>query len=508
MRHFAVLAVVTLALVAGPARAEETPAATERREMPVSLEECIRLALEGNLQVQISGYGPGIASTRVTEAESEFDQLLTFQTRTGYAEQPTSSEIFGAPVLIDRTFGADIVTTRKLMTGGQIGLGYGTGRLSTNSFFSTLDPAWDAALFLDLRQPLLRGGWQEYNRSRIELAEKDREIAREELEVTAQDVIVQVETAYWNLVFARADVDVRQASLRVAEEFLKTTRRRIEAEKATRVDETQALTGVENRRFELITAENDLGNAEDALRSLLLPFQKGDARSLTLVPTDVPTPAESEVLPEEQAVEVALERQPALTALRKRIEARGIDIDRAENELLPRLDLFGRAQLNALEGNYGSTWESIFGADNIQWEVGLSLEVPLGNRAARSRLLRSELERRRERSRLDDLRNVVIVEVRRAIRGVLASRQSMEAAARALALAEEQLANEQIRLKAGVTTPFQVLQIEEDLVQARSREIGSRTAHRVALVRYFRAIGTLSERYRVDLRSLESGSRE
>ncbi len=50
-----------------------------------------------------------------------------------------------------------------------------------------------------------------------------------------------------------------------------------------------------------------------------------------------------------------------------------------------------------------------------------------------------------------------------------------------------------------MSTSFQVLEIQEDLSAARSREVTSITTYRLALVRYYQAIGGLLEQSGVEI---------
>jgi outer membrane protein TolC len=58
-------------------------------------------------------------------------------------------------------------------------------------------------------------------------------------------------------------------------------------------------------------------------------------------------------------------------------------------------------------------------------------------------------------------------------------------------LEEKNLDAEQKRYENGMSTSFQVLQIQEDLSEARSREVTAVATYRRALVQYYRAIGQL-----------------
>jgi outer membrane protein TolC len=94
---------------------------------------------------------------------------------------------------------------------------------------------------------------------------------------------------------------------------------------------------------------------------------------------------------------------------------------------------------------------------------------------------------------LRDLELVVETEVRRAVRDLDTAAKAMASAAVSVKLAERNLDAEQKRYENGLSTAFQVLEIQEDLTGALSRQVASRSAYQRALVEYYRAIGSLPE---------------
>ena len=84
--------------------------------------------------------------------------------------------------------------------------------------------------------------------------------------------------------------------------------------------------------------------------------------------------------------------------------------------------------------------------------------------------------------------------MRRLVRAVITAEKARQSAEVSRRLEEKNLEAEQKRYDNGMSTSFQVLEIQEDLSAARSREVASITAYRRALLRYYRAIGGLIER--------------
>ena len=58
---------------------------------------------------------------------------------------------------------------------------------------------------------------------------------------------------------------------------------------------------------------------------------------------------------------------------------------------------------------------------------------------------------------------------------------------------------EQKRYENGMSTSFQVLQIQEDLATARSNAVRAETGYRKALIEFYRATGTLADEIGVEI---------
>ena len=100
-------------------------------------------------------------------------------------------------------------------------------------------------------------------------------------------------------------------------------------------------------------------------------------------------------------------------------------------------------------------------------------------------------ELRRAGSRMKRLQQTIIVEVRRAARNLEASQEAIESSRDAERAAQEQLRAERIRLEYGESTPFDVLQREEDLVDRENELIDAFRAYRNSVTSLDRAQGTI-----------------
>lgn len=118
----------------------------------------------------------------------------------------------------------------------------------------------------------------------------------------------------------------------------------------------------------------------------------------------------------------------------------------------------------------------------LNWNVGIQVSqlVYSGGRVQAA----IEIARLQEESSFYDLQTAiddVILDVRRAFYNVLVSKALIEVNAFSIKLLEEELENQQKRLRAGTATKFNVLRAEVELANAKPPLIRSRNALRVAL---------------------------
>src|SRR3990167_9544811 len=157
---------------------------------------------------------------------------------------------------------------------------------------------------------------------------------------------------------------------------------------------------------------------------------------LAIVPTDAP-----KVLPEnvvmEESIKVALENRPEYKQAEIDLKNKNIQVEYKKNQLHPSLDLVGSLKLNGISGDAedviglsGTPLRSSFGGDYFKsydrlisgnyydWSVGLSLQIPLGNRAAASSYTAAKLDIEKGLKSLKNLEHQIFVEVRETVRSI------------------------------------------------------------------------------------------
>src|SRR5690606_34408324 len=164
------------------------------------------------------------------------------------------------------------------------------------------------------------------------------------------------------------------------------------------------------------------------------------------------------------------------------------------NNLLPQLNLIGQISVQGLDDDWGGAFDSQTDLDQVGYGIGVQLEIPIGNRAARAIYTRSRLQRLQAIEQYQNLVSQVTLELKVAQREVetawnemVASRESTLAAQEALDLIERRRENEPLT----PTFVQLVLNIQAELAQAAQIEQQAIAAYNIAIARFERAKGTL-----------------
>jgi outer membrane protein TolC len=484
------------------------PATGEAIEL--SLEDALATALERNLGLLIERYERAQFRLRVDESLGIYDLNLTGQTYEQEETSPSTGELTGADVLVRKDNNTNVALDQLTPWGGVAGFELNLFRREDNSVFTNPNPFYLADVDVTATQPLLRNFGRVATERGIRIARINSDISRGTFEQQVTNVLQLVENSYWNLVEARQQVEVAEESLALARELHQMNNVRVEVGTLAPLELVQSEVGIATREEQIILARADVEAAEDQLRRLL-HLEQGALWSLPIVPT---TPPETErIEPDlEQAIAAAFEERPELASQQLRLDLLDLEARFARNQMLPRLDLEARYGYNGIGGDVrdengrvvipggrNDAFDQVADRDFDGWRLALTFAYPLQNRAARARRAIANLDLEQGEGELEDLQEAIRVEVRSAVRTVRTAAQQIDSTRASRRLAEQNLDAERKRYENGLSTSFQVLEIQEDLTAARSREVAAIAAYRRALAEYWRATGRLLEAEGVEL---------
>lgn len=471
-------------------------------EMRLSLREAVTVALQHNLNLEVFRLGLAGSRQGFLAATGIFDPAVRLDFNESSSTTRATSQLIGADVNVAKRRQLNLGLTQLLSPGTALSVSWNNSRSETNSQFYFINPAYDSSLGFSITQPLLRGFGTDVNRTYIEVARREHDISRLEFEGLVIGIVQSVEDAYWNLVYARDNLEVSRTSLALALDLLDQTRTRVRIGTSAPIDIVQSEATVAAREQEIIVAENLVEAAADNLK-FLMGFENPEDWRSVIVPVDtldvgvVPVDAE-------EATRTALAERLELKQRLLTEDINRLAVVAAHNATRPRLDLVASYGLTGAAGTFrdpqtgqvisqglGDALEQIVDRDYDRWAAGVQFSLPLGNTEARAALAQRRFALGQARQQLAALRQSIVAEVRAAVRNLDAGAKSIAAAGKARELAERNLDAEQKKFANGMSTNYQVLQIQEDLAAAQASELQSLVLYKKNLVTLKVATGTL-----------------
>jgi outer membrane protein TolC len=475
----------------------------------LTLEECVSRALTKNFDVTIQRLTTASANGDIEIAKATFDPNLSLDTNRSFNRTPkqaTSLTTFdpvtgtytNSPAFLSTQTNTDdtrLSVTQKIATGATI---TATGVLdrSKRTPFSSygLNPAYTGDVGLVVRQPLLKGAGTGVNRAAIQRAKLGLERSNYDLKSTVLTVVRNVESAYYNLVFAREQLEVRRFSLEVAQKLLDENKTRRTTGVATDLEVLQSEVQVANAQRDLVLSIQTVRNNEDALLQLVGQFEFDQTPGAVRF-TDDPVPAVSF----DTSYKLARENQPDYLSTTLSLEQLKLDLKTAKNARLPQVDLGGSIGGTGYNDSYNRASNDALDGKGYNWQVDLSVTMPWGFRAEKARYHQAQLALNREQAHLQQIEQNILVQVRSAVRAVETNEENVRISALATELSQKQFEQEKARYEAGLSTFRFVQQSQADLDTARVNELQAKVNLRVSLADLARLEGSSLSRYNINL---------
>lgn len=475
----------------------------------MSLQEAVHRAVANNHEVRVAGYQPAIDTTRITEAEAQFDPrfFTNFEfdhknelTGGAFVFQPgltpaTSTTVFSNVAYSD-TFKAQTGIKQQLENGAQVQLQYEVDNTYLKPRQFLLNPFYTNELSLQITQPLLRDFGNDVNRARIVINRDTQKISMLDFRKAVEQNVSDIEKVYWQMVEAERNVRDEEQQLALTESTYQLLYERFQR----RVDVTdlqlaQTQSSIESRRAALIQSKTDLRKLSDQLKQLMSDPEFPVSSAVIILPASQPL-EEPVRFDFEDQVNTAMENRLELGQQELKIDQADVTIGVARNNLLPQLNLVGSVGVQGLGGNEGDALSKQADFDHLDYAIGLQLEIPLGNRAARAIWKRTLLQRMQAIEQYQAFVTQIATDVRQAMRDVDSAylqirdrRESRFAAEKALATLTER---QQRNIEPLNPTSVQLrLNLQDLLTQAQEQENASVANYNIAIANLERAKGTL-----------------
>lgn len=492
----------------------------DKPTVPLTIGDAVLLAFANNRGIAVSELDPEIAATAIDEARAQFDPNVAASIRAGRNttefENNTSTSInttastdldrlvqsintiireVNNPVITSDVHDTTsrLLVSQQLPTGTQLTATADYSGTRSNRSANTYDGAWD----LELTQPLLQGAGTGVNFIALRKARNNTAISEHGFRRDVIGLVEQVELTYWDLVLAKALLNINTFAVGLANEQLRLNTDLYAAGRGVEADVLSAEAERADRAARVIDAQAQIKDRNLLLIRLLNP-QDTSPWQLTFEPQ---TPADVAVVPvdPEASVKLAMDYRPELAQARLDLSNADLDVRGAKNSLLPQLDLVASYGETNGANSTGGALDFLDDDDGSSYAIGLEFSTPIPRRAEKARYRRSLLtQTQRERLIADTEQDIesdtrrAVVEVERQLAQITPAQEAVQARTRELETA-------QARYTTGRSTNLDVLIVQRDLIQAQVNEVSARIAYLQALTSLYAAEGTLLDRRGITL---------
>ena len=528
-------------------------AGDDRNALKVNAADLIRLALANNPDIKIQRLQPELGETDVRRALGLFDPTFkltgqysqsalpqnaqeyiatggqTTQTQLALIDQLQSlqvtldnllSQIEGKPVTTNASSGNHALFTdprifnsrqylllwqvgglTPLGTQYSLGMNQSQARNDLNSQMppSLFYPETTTTMSFNFTQPLLKNFGPAATMAGLRISRLQRRIGWYEWEQQMIQSISEALNRYFDLVFSCENLAVRKKAVEASRLLETRNIRRVENGKMRPSDVWEAQTSLSFNVDNYLRAINAYVESQNALKTLVF----SEKMILANQPGKL-IPAESIEVPtvridRQKFLSEAFSKRPEYLNIIAKAEQEGIRVRFAKNQALPQVDVQASYGLTGLEQSYGNSFANSLGGQGTQFAIGFNVSVPLGNIEARAALDAAKLREKQTVLAIQKASIAVSLEIDTVISLLDTSAQQVQAAHDTAVAARNTADIEQKLLEEGKSTTFEVVRLQNNAADARSRELAAIATYRKNVLRLAVSRGTLLDELGISL---------
>lgn len=412
IRYLTLAEAIAIALEQGTVGSQNPASPGFPNDLPVTFSGG---AVFGSDAIRVFALDPAIIGANIEASLAKFDARFTSSMNWSTTDRP-SATIFdvlqtgglGAIQNDNASFVNSLV--KPLPSGGVAGITFRTD-YTRSKFPSPVNPSYRPELQFVFEQPLLQGFGIEINQLRashpgstllpfntggrvegILITRLRFDEQRAEFERLVNNMLLNVEAAYWNLYGSYWTLFARDQAFRLIHTVWVQGTAQFAAGAVARDIQAQIIGQYELFRSQRLAALDAVQENERRLRGLLgMPGEDGTR----LVPADAPTL--SPLQPDwDTAIAEALSLRPELVLARQELKFRQLDLINVKNQLLPDLRFTSTYQIDGLGssldgGSPNNALRSLASDHFNSWSAGLRLDMPIGFRDAHAAMRTARL---------------------------------------------------------------------------------------------------------------------
>ncbi len=470
----------------------------------------------GGIVTSTLGSGTAVAS---------FDPYVTFQ---GYVDhtvfQETNPFSVGVPIFKQNTIEALASYTQNFPMGTGLNVNYVGQRFANNSPYEAVNPTLFSNFQVELTQHLLAGFGIATNERYMRIAKKNVRI--NDLAFRAQVIatITQVENIYWDLVNAYEDEQIKERLVAFAHKTLQDDQKQLELNAIPAMQVIKDESDVATSEGDLTISRSNLRLNELLIINALTKSDDPGIDEMSVIPLDRVGPPDSNAfMPIDDLIAEAEKNRPDVSEDELAMQVAQMSLKSIRSELLPTLNAYGFYEgagsagpanpncslgtqcVTDLPTGFGGMFKNTFNYSSPEYQVGMTLQIPLRNRVAKADQFRASLEYRQRQISFEEQKKSIRFDVRNSQFALQQAQARVNAVQKARDLAQRTFDITEREEKLGAKSTYDVLVAQHDLAIAESTLAAAKTAYEKARVDIDRATGETLRRMGVSIDDAKSG---
>jgi outer membrane protein TolC len=452
----------------------------------------------------------------------------------------TATNITGTNFLVTKYKSSNAGIQQGFLTGTSVQLGMGNQfGVSQNSPFNMFSPYNQSSLSLSIQQNLLQGFRPSVNNRAIRVAKNQQNISDLTFKNQVMATVTNVVTLYWDLVTFIEALKVKQQTLELDQKHFSDNKRRADLGAIAPIDIIQAEAEMKAAQQEVTNAEMQVLQQETILKTVLTRsgLDRAEVANAHIVPTDhFEMPAQEEVRPVQDLIAEAMKDRPDVLQSAIAIENAKITTLGVKDAMLPQLTAFATTsnsglagQINTLPvpvtingqqqllqrtaadvngyflGGYGTVLGQLFGRNFPNYSAGVSLTIPIRNRAAQADYVTDQLNFRQQLIQEKQLHNNIRQGVINSHITLQQSRSAYDTSVVARQLQEQTYAGTRRKYELGTATILDVVITQRDATNRQLAEVQARNNYIHSKINMDSVLGRVLDVYGVNIDEAKSG---
>lgn len=463
----------------------------------LSLQDCIQMTLQHNLELQIDRYNPQIAEFALKGAYAPYDPAAFFSGQHSHSKSGPGflgTNIIGGTLTDQDSFNTTLGGLLPWGTTYQL-FGNTADTVQDNGFVRQGNAGAQAGI--QATQPLLKNFWIDGTRLVIRVDKNRLKYSQVQLKYQIMQTITLLEQSYYQLIYNRENVTVQQKAAEQTDQLVVESKKKLEVGSIAELDLASAEAQAAQNRAAIIAAKSELGTQERKLKLYITDeiTQWADISidpqgTLAAVPQD---------FNRQESWRKAIAQNPLYALAKLDVDRAGIQLKYDYNQLFPEVDVFGTYGYNGSGGVFSGAFYDVQERNRPFYIFGGQISMPLANIGARNSYKADKVTMQQLVLTLKKQERDILIQIDNDI-GTLQSDYDAVQATHAQRLFEEQaLDAEQKKLANGKSTTYQVLLVQRDLTSARGNEISALNLYNQHLAQLSLDEGTTLERLNIEL---------